>query len=137
MALATYADLRTSVASFLARADLTSLVPDFVTLCHRQLMRDMRGHLRLQKINPTFALTGEYVAVPADFLEFVSGYVNGSPRRALALMPDDMQIASYSTATAGPSLYFSLGGGSLGDASPFCWPHGNDSVLRQAAVLSG
>ncbi len=115
MALATYADLKASMARWLARDDLTTPIPDFIRLCHTQLMRDMRGHLRLQKVNPNFAIGDEYVAVPADFLEFVSGYTNTSPRRSLAFMPGDMQTLAYGDAASGVPLYFSLGGGSGGD----------------------
>jgi hypothetical protein len=72
MSFSTYAGLKTNIEAWLARADLTSLVPDFVMLTHKQLMRDLRGHLKLQRRDPEFVLTGEYTAVPPDFLELVS-----------------------------------------------------------------
>lgn len=80
MALATYSDLKSAVANWLARADLTSVIPDFITIAHAALMRDLRGHARLQIRNASFSIAAEYVAAPNDFLELVSMYLNTNPR---------------------------------------------------------
>jgi hypothetical protein len=109
MALDTYGGLKTSIASWLARADLTTMIPDFVTLAHKQLMRDLRGHLRLQKRDPTFQISAEYMQAPADFLEFVSGYLNTSPKRTLTFMPNDTQTDLFGSGSDYPA-YFCLVG---------------------------
>lgn len=83
MALATYSDLKAAVANWLNRADLTSVIPDFITVAHTELMRDLRGHLRLQVRSTSFSITSEYVATPSDFLELVSMYLQTNPRRWL------------------------------------------------------
>lgn len=80
MALATYNDLKASLATFLGRSDLTTPIPDFITLCHKRLMRDLRGHLRLQVRSTSFSVSAEYVAVPSDFLELVAMYLQTTPR---------------------------------------------------------
>ena len=103
MALATYGDLKTSVAAWLARADLTSVIPDFVTLTHADLMRDLRGHLRLQKRDTAFSIATEYVACPTDFLELVSLIVTSTnPPYAINFLPNDKQVDMNGATTGTP-----------------------------------
>jgi hypothetical protein len=41
MSLDTYANLKTSIANFLKRSDLTSIIPDFITLAETKIARDL------------------------------------------------------------------------------------------------
>lgn len=67
MAIATFAQLKTAVASWLHRTDLTSVIPDFVTLCETDIKRDLR--LREMEASTTVALTSTTLALPDGFLE--------------------------------------------------------------------
>jgi len=42
MSLSNYADLQTTVANYLHRSDLTSMIPDFITLAEAKLNRELR-----------------------------------------------------------------------------------------------
>ena len=42
MALTTYAELKTSIADWLNRTDLTAVIPDFIVLCEAELKRRVR-----------------------------------------------------------------------------------------------
>jgi len=42
MALATYSDLKSEIATYLARSDLTSYIPDFITLCDARIFYGSR-----------------------------------------------------------------------------------------------
>ena len=42
MALNNYSDLKTTVANYLARSDLTSVIPDFIQLAEQRLRRELR-----------------------------------------------------------------------------------------------
>ena len=42
MSLSTYSDLQTSIANYLARSDLTSQIPDFITFAENRLRRELR-----------------------------------------------------------------------------------------------
>ena len=104
--LATAANLATDVAAWIARADLTSNIPTYIVLAESKLNRLLRS-LEHQVRNPAFMLAGEYVPVPADFLEFKSGYVNGNPKIPLEYLPEDA-MAAIGTYT-GPQ-YFTQSG---------------------------
>ena len=42
MALATYSDLKTSIANWLDRSDLTDVIPDFIALAETRHKRDFK-----------------------------------------------------------------------------------------------
>jgi hypothetical protein len=70
MALSNYTELKTSVADWLNRADLTSQVPDFIALAEARFNRELRVNSMLQR-DQTVATT-DYVVLPDDWLEHVS-----------------------------------------------------------------
>ncbi len=41
MAISSYTDLQTSIANFLARDDLTSVIPDFIQLAEARMSREL------------------------------------------------------------------------------------------------
>ena len=96
MAIATYSDLKTALANFSNRADLTTVIPDFIAVAHSEINRDLRDHPRMQKRIPEFPIGAEYVALPEDFSELRAIYVNGSPRSELAIQYDNWVSGSTS-----------------------------------------
>lgn len=89
MALATYSDLKASVADWLNRADLTSQIPDYIALAEARFNRDLRVNSMLQR--DTTVATSDYVALPSDWLEHVSVTVvgDGSVRNPLTYLSND------------------------------------------------
>jgi hypothetical protein len=77
MALSTYSELKSSVADWLNRTDLTSAISDFVSLAEAQIERNLRTRQMLTRANAT--IDTEYAAVPADFLEAKSFKINSNP----------------------------------------------------------
>ena len=69
MTVATYAELQTSVADFLNRDDLTSVIPTFVRLAESRIDRDLR-HYRQEK-RSTAQLNSQYSAIPTDYLSTI------------------------------------------------------------------
>jgi hypothetical protein len=96
LAIATYSDLKTAVANFSHREDLTSVIPDFITVAHSEINRDLRDHPRMQKRDPLFSVGSEYVALPDDFSELRAIYLNGSPRSELSIQYDNWVSGSSS-----------------------------------------
>jgi hypothetical protein len=70
MALATYSDLKASVADWLNRADLTAVIPDFIALSEARFNREMRV-AQMVKV-ATATVSDGYFAVPADHLQTIS-----------------------------------------------------------------
>lgn len=70
MALTTYSGLQTSIADFLNRDDLASIIPTFISLAESQINRDIR-HWKMES-RSTITLAAEYVDLPADWVETIS-----------------------------------------------------------------
>ncbi len=67
MAIGTYAELKTAVANWLHRSDLTTQIPDFIALCEADVRRDLR--VREMEDSTSVALTSTELALPTGFLE--------------------------------------------------------------------
>jgi len=79
MALSSYSELKSTVASYLARNDLTAVIPDFIRLAEERLRRDLR--IRQMLVVATANTTGgdSTVGLPTDFLEMRDIHVNLNP----------------------------------------------------------
>jgi hypothetical protein len=74
MAITTYAELQTSVANWLARADLDSYIPDFITLGETRIMREVRARSMETAFSDTIASGA--IALPTSYIELKYAYVN-------------------------------------------------------------
>ena len=67
-AFTSYDNLKTNIADYLARQDLTDKIPMFVALAEKRLNRDLRLRQTLQQSTYTLD-SGFQVPTPTDFLE--------------------------------------------------------------------
>lgn len=106
MALNSYANLKTAIADFLNRDDLTAVIPDFITLAEAQIYRDIR-HYEMEN-RATAQLDSQYLARPTDWLETIRIHLTTSGTRNLQLlsgasMADKRQ--GIENATGEPKFY--------------------------------
>jgi hypothetical protein len=77
-AFTSYDNLKTNIADYLARSDLTDKIPMFVSLAEKRLNRDLRLRQMLQQ--STYSLTSGYkVPTPTDFLEMKDIHIDANP----------------------------------------------------------
>jgi hypothetical protein len=69
MALTNYSDLQTTIASYLARSDLTAMIPDFIRLAETRLRRELRIRQMLKVVTTTAVAGDSTVELPSDFLQ--------------------------------------------------------------------
>lgn len=111
MALSNYTELKASVADWLNRTDLTSVIPDFIALAEAQIERTLRT--RQMMVRATASIDTEYSAVPADFLETKSIKLNTNPVTSLTFETVDALDSLKSTtyiSTGKPQLFSIVGG---------------------------
>lgn len=79
MALSTYADLKSAIADWLERSDLSARIPDFIMLAESRLNRLFRG--RMNEVNAVLATVPgtRALALPASFSEAISVHLDGCP----------------------------------------------------------
>lgn len=79
MSLSTYSDLQTSIASYLARSDLTSQIPDFIKFAENRLRRELRIRQMLKSVTTSTVSGDGTVELPSDFLEIRDFVVMTNP----------------------------------------------------------
>lgn len=109
MAITTYSELKTAIGDWLNRDDLTSVIPDFISLAEAQFNRTFRH--RKMVTRSTATLDTPYFAVPADWLENIRFQLNTNPIVPLLFvtpeqMSEDKQV--YSTNNQ-PMFYTMVG----------------------------
>ena len=83
MAFDTYSGLKTSIANYLARSDLTTQIPDFIKFAENRLRRELRIRQMLSATTITATAGTVTVTIPSDFLEARDFVVNGNPVQPL------------------------------------------------------
>lgn len=69
MSISTFAELKSSIADFLNRSDLTTVIPSFISLAEAQINRDVR-HWKMSNVTAVSFASGQKTAnMPADWLE--------------------------------------------------------------------
>ena len=90
MSFATYSDLQTSIANYLARSDLTSQIPDFITFAENRLRRELRIRQMLKSVTTATVSGDSTVELPIDFLQV----------RDFVVMTNPITPMSYSSPSA-------------------------------------
>ena len=90
MSFATYSDLKTAIAGYLARSDLTNQIPDFITFAENRLRRELRVRQMLKSVTTATVSGDSTVEIPSDFLEI----------RDFVVLTNPIQPLSYSSPSA-------------------------------------
>lgn len=90
-----YATLKTAVADYLARSDLTTFVPNFIQAGEERIYQEVRD--RNMETAFSSAIASGVVAVPSGFIEWKHVYVDGSPTQALDMRDPGWILREYPT----------------------------------------
>ena len=88
MAISTKAELKTAVANWLNRSDLTDRIPEFITLAEASFNRNLRTRDML--VRSTASITSQYISIPTDFLEMLNIELTSTtpPKRLVYITSD-------------------------------------------------
>jgi len=113
MAITTYAELKTAIAEWLNRDDLTSTIPDFITMAEESMALNMR-HWRMEN-RATATLDSQYEALPARFVAPIRLSLTGGSTYALEQVSQAQLLDRRSQAsnTAGRPQYYALTQGEI------------------------
>lgn len=100
-----YSDLKTSIAGFLHRGDLTAMIPEFIADAETRIYNDLR--IRCMETAFSSAIASGTVAVPSGFLEWKFLYVDGSAAQKLTRKDAEWIYTIYPTRSAsGKPVFF-------------------------------
>jgi hypothetical protein len=101
-----YSGLKTSVANYLGRSDLTTQIPDFITLAEYRLQRNLRIRQMLKTATASTTGGDNTVGLPSDFLELRDIYIDARPRFTLSyLSPSAFSRDARAAESGRPNFY--------------------------------
>ena len=110
MALANYSDLKATIANYLGRSDLTSQIPDFISLAEVRLSRALRIREMLKTVNATMTAGDSTVGLPSDFLEMRDLFVEGNPRMPVSYLTPSSFTRDVNSNYSGKPIYYTMRG---------------------------
>ena len=102
MALANYENLKTAVAGWLNRTDLTSDIIDFITLCEDEIARRVETEFERRD---TITLNAEVVSLPSDLREITSLALDDANRGGPIEILSPEQLTIYKAASGRRTSY--------------------------------
>lgn len=110
MAFTSYSDLKSTIAKYLARSDLTDVIPDFIRLAEERLRREIRIRQMLSVATASTTAADSTVGLPTDFLEMRDIHINGNPIGNLSYeSPNSFYRNSAASEAGKPKIYTVLG----------------------------
>lgn len=103
------ADLKAAVADQLARGDLTSQIPDFITLFECEAARVLFRQ-RLAETSTNLTPASGSVALPTDYMGWRRVTWTGDERRELEYVHPSYLQAAFPTAPSGRPFFFTIEG---------------------------
>ena len=106
MAISTYAELKTSIASWLDRSDLTDVIPDFIVLAETRHKRDFKIRRMETRVTANTIADTEYYTLPDDYIAMRNIKLNTDPKTPLEfLTPEIMDRLQAGSSVGCPKSY--------------------------------
>lgn len=114
MAITNYTDLKSSIADWLNREDLTSVIPSFIAMAEARFNRDLRVRQMIKR--STAELNEGFITLPGDWLEAKNIQINTSygPRKLDYVTLEQADAIRYNSGDSpGEPLYFNITGSQM------------------------
>ena len=109
MAITTYSELQSSVGDWLNRSDLSSVIPDFITLAEAQFNRSIRH--RKMVTRSTATISERYSATPTDWMQTVALNLQTDPIEPLEyITQEQINEKRHASSASGRPKYFTMVG---------------------------
>ena len=109
MSITTYAELKSSIADWLLRDDLTSVIPTFISLAEAKFNRRIRDYRMVKRA--TAEIDTAYFAIPSDWQENIRLQLNTSPITTLEYVTPDQAAEEKSlyNSSGRPAFFTMIG----------------------------
>lgn len=122
MTMTTYSGLKTAIATLLNRTDLTSYIPDWITMAEAEFNRKIKS--RNMMVTETISVTGSTYPLPDGFSGVESLWLDQDTGYAMEYVTPD-QFDNITDTTGTPNSYTISG-----DYFYFAPPPGGDFTMR-------
>jgi len=108
MAFTSYSDLKTTIANYLARSDLTTQIPDFIALAEARLSRELRTRKMLVVARADTTAGAETLGLPNDFLEMRDVHLRTNPATSVTYLSPNAFFATARTTDSGKPVNYTI-----------------------------
>lgn len=109
--MTTYAKLKTDVAAFLHKSNLTDTIPTFVTLAEARIRTDVRVPAMQSATDVT--ISAQSVSLPANFLDPIRLYLDVPYQKEISYRPPNVFYTSTEIEQGGNPTIYTIEGQSL------------------------
>ncbi len=110
MAVDTCNNLKLAIADFLARDDLTSQIPDFITMAEARMSRELETRSQEKRATASTVAGNEYLALPTDLREVREVKLNTMPLTGRSYYSPSVLDTRVSSGGQGKPLGYSIVG---------------------------
>lgn len=103
MALTNFGELKTAVANWLERDDLTARILEFISLTEDSIGRELR--VRAMETTDNLTVSSQETALPTGFVQQRRLYLDNNAARLEYFPPEDFWIRQAKNETGTPKLY--------------------------------
>jgi hypothetical protein len=108
MSITNYTDLKATIASYLARSDLTTQIPDFIQLAETRLRRELRIRQMLKVVTTATVAGDSTVELPSDYLQMRDLHINTNPVQSLTYQSPSNFYRNTNSAISGVPLQYTV-----------------------------
>ena len=108
MAFTNYNDLKATVANYLGRTDLTTQIPDFISLAETRLARELRTRQMLKSATTSLVGGDAKIALPTDFIEVRDFHIRANPRVPVSYLTPSAFTRDARADESGVPVYYTI-----------------------------
>jgi len=110
MAISTFSELKTAVANWLDRSDLTDRIPEFIALAEARHRRDFKIRRMETRVTANTIADTEFYTLPDNYVAMRNIQLNTDPKTSLEyLTPEQMDRVRAGSTTGKPKAYSIMG----------------------------
>ena len=108
MAISNYTELKTAVANWLDRDDLTARIPEFIALAEARFNRVLRLRSMEAKYTANTVAAQRNLALPASYIQMRNFQVNTSPLTTLSYVTPEIYDRLWGGSTQGTPKFYTI-----------------------------
>ena len=108
MAISNYTELKTAVANWLDRDDLTDRIPEFIALAEARFNRVLRLRSMETKETASTVAGQRNLALPASYIQMRNFQVNSSPLTTLSYVTPEIYDRVWGGSTSGTPKFYTI-----------------------------
>ena len=113
MAISNYSELKSAIADWLDRTDLTDSIPDFITLAEARHKRDFKLRRMETRVTANTIADTEYYKLPDQYVAMRNIQLNTDPKTSLEYLTPEQMDRIYAGSMKGKPRAYSIIGNDI------------------------